>query len=95
MQNTTAPQTLIETLERMRLSDLLNGYVAPERVRRWNFLDVQRFAAEYSYEFAYEGGGVYGRLMLVPVTLHPVPPLRIITRSDHAAVHPSRPRRAA
>lgn len=74
---TTPPAALTETLERMNLSDLLTGYAAPERVRRWGFLSVERFAASHGYEFKRRDGNIYGALRLVPVSTAPAPALRI------------------
>lgn len=91
MNDTTHPAELVETLTRMGLSDLLEHYIAPERVRRWNFLKVESFAVECGYVFEREHGNVYGKLRLIPtlpVTNRMV--MRLITRSDHAAVHGSR-----
>lgn len=88
------PTELTETLARMGLSDLLDGYVAPERVRRWGFLSVERFAASHGYAFAREHGNIYGKLMLAPISTAPAPALRIVTKSDVAAVYGTR-RRAA
>ncbi len=92
MDNNTPqpPAPLTERLERMGLSDLLETFVAPERVRRWGFLSVERFAASYGYTFKREHGNLYGKLMLVPISTAPAPALRVITRSDHAAVYGSR-----
>jgi hypothetical protein len=61
----------------MNLSDLLSGFVAPERVRRWGFLAVERFAGAHGYEFARRDGNLYGALMLVPAVAAPVPKLRV------------------
>ncbi len=91
MDVSSVPAELAETLERMGLRDVLDGYIAPERVRRWGFLDVERFAAKYGYEFRREHGNIYGRLHLVPTAMTaPAPVLRLVTRSDVAAVHGSR-----
>lgn len=97
MQNsTTHPAELVEHLERMGLADVLDGYVAPERVRRWGFLKLEQYALEHAYHFDREFGNIYGKLMLVPIPPAPLKPaiIRLITRSDHAAVHGGR-RRAA
>jgi hypothetical protein len=90
------PAELTATLAHMGLSDLLEGYIAPERVRRWGVLAVERFASTHGYQFVRRDGNLYSALMLVPVVAAPVPQLqlRIVTRSDVAAVHGSR-RRAA
>jgi hypothetical protein len=88
------PAALVETLERMGLSDLLEGYIAPERVRRWGFLAVERFAASHGYAFAREHGNIYGKLHLTPAPTTPAPLMRLVTRSDVAAVYGSRPRAA-
>ncbi len=93
MNNTTHPETFRETLERMGLADLLETFIAPKRGRRWGFNEVERFARQNGYVFVREAGNVYGALKLVPAT--PAPVLRIITRSDHAAVFPSRHNRRA
>ena len=91
MQHTPAPETFVETLERLGLADLLDAFIAPERVRRIGFNDLEFFAREHGYCFVREGGNVYGKLMLVPVEpASPAPVLRLVTRSDVAAVHPSR-----
>jgi hypothetical protein len=87
---TDHPAALTETLARMGLSDLLEGYVAPERVRRWGFLSLERFAAEHGYSFERRDGNVYGALRLAPTVAAPAPRMRVITRSDVAAVHGSR-----
>ena len=87
------PAALTATLERMGLGDVLDGYIAPERVRRWGFLDVERFAAKYGYEFKREHGNLYGRLHLVlTAATVQAPVMRLVTRSDVAAVHGSRQR---
>lgn len=87
------PTELTATLERMGLGDVLDGFVAPERVRRWGFLDVERFAAKYGYEFRREHGNLYGQLHLVPIPATvQAPVMRLVTRSDVAAVHGSRRR---
>lgn len=77
----------------MGLRDLLEGFIAPERVRRWGFLDVERFAAKYGYGFNREYGNIYGRLHLVPTAATaPAPVLRLVTRGYVAAVYGSRHR---
>lgn len=87
MQDTT-PETFTETLNRMGLADALEGFIAPERVRRWGFLEVERFVREHGYKFVREHGNIYGKLQLVPLEpVGVVPALRLITRSDHAAVY--------
>jgi hypothetical protein len=90
MQDTTHPAELTATLARMGLADALDGYIAPKRVRRWGFLSVERFAASHGYAFERRGGNLYGALRLVPAVAAPAPKMRVITRSDHAAVHGSR-----
>ncbi len=91
MQYTPTPETFLATLERMGLADLLETFIAPERVHRWGFNDVETFAAENGYRFVREGNNVYGALQLVPaVPAAPAPVLRVITRSDHAAVYGTR-----
>lgn len=92
MHDTTAPEAFIATLEHLGIADALQGYIAPERVRRWGCLEVEAFAQEHGYCFARENGNLYGKLMLVPVeaTAAPAPVLRVVTRSDVAAVYPSR-----
>jgi hypothetical protein len=95
MKDTTDhPAVLVETLERMGLSNVLTGYVAPERVRRWGFLSVERFATSHGYAFARRDGNIYGALRLVPAVAASAPLMRLVTRSDVAAVYGSRPRAA-
>jgi len=90
MNDTAHPAELTETLERMGLSDLLTGFVAPERVRRWGFLSVERFVESHGYSFERREGNIHGALRLVRTVAAPVPAMRIITRSDHAARYGSR-----
>lgn len=78
---------LLANLEHLGITDALEGFIAPERVRRWGYLEVERFVREYGYQFVREHGNIYGRLMLVPVAPRVVPAFRVITRSDHAAVY--------
>ncbi len=95
MNNTTTPnlEPLRNALTTIGLSDLLTGYVARERVGV-RYTEISRAAARFGYGFRHENGNVYGALKLEPVDLTPAPVLRLITRSDHAAVTGSR-RRAA
>lgn len=83
---------LLANLEHMGILDALEGFIVPERVRRWGFLEVEAFARQHGYQFVREHGNIYGRLMLVPLEPVSVPALRVITRSDHAAAVPSRKR---
>lgn len=94
METTTHPAALTETLERMNLSDLLEGFVAPERVRRWNFSAVERFVQAHGYSFKRRDNNVYGALMLERTVAAPSPKMRMITKSDHMATYGSK-RRAA
>jgi len=95
MDHTTEHPTDLEAaLTQLGLSDLLGGYIARERVGV-RFLMLERLAARHGYRFEREQGNVYGRLRLVPSTTTPAPMMHMITRSDHAAVHGGRPRRAS
>ncbi len=88
------PAELEIALASIGLSDLLDGFIARERVGiRFNQLECA--AAKFGYEFKREHGNVYGRLQLVPIKASPMPMLRLITRSDHAAVHGGRRQRAS
>lgn len=98
MHNTAVahPAELVAKLERIRLADLLDGYIARERVGI-RFVKLERIAEQHGYRFEREHGNLYGKLMLVPIPPAPTNPpvMRVITRSDHAAVHGSRLRRVA
>ncbi len=66
MQNTSVhPAPLTERLERLGLTDLLNGYIARERVGI-RFLQLERFAHHNGYQFERENENIYGRLRLIP-----------------------------
>ena len=82
MNDTTPLKT---ALEQINLGDLLDGYVARERVGV-RYTEIARVAEQFDLEFKHRDGNVYGALMLVPVSTTPAPALRLITRSDHAAV---------
>lgn len=88
------PPELETALVSIGLADLLDGFIARERVGI-RFLSIERAAAKFGYEFEREHGNVYGRLQLVPIEASPMPMLRLITRSDHAAVHGGRHRRTS
>ncbi len=97
MDNTAAvhPAELVATLARLGLEDLLTGFIARERVGI-RFLKLERVAAEYGYQFDREHGNLYGKLGLIPTPPAPKQAImRLITRSDHAAVHGPRTRRVA
>ena len=83
-------RTALETID---LADLLTGYVTRERVGV-RYREISRAAAPFGLEFKHEHGNVYGRLKLEPVDNTPAPVMRIVTRSDVAAVYGSK-RRAA
>ena len=86
--NNTTPDTepLRTALEQINLADLLTGYVDQRRVGV-RYQEISRAAAQFGLTFAHEHGNLYGRLQLGPVSTTPAPTLRMITRSDHAAVH--------
>lgn len=88
------PAPLVETLERLGLQDLLVGYIDRTRVGI-QFVKLEQFAQRHGYQFDREFGNIYGRLRLIPTPPSVQrPTIRLITRSDHAAVHGSK-RRAA
>lgn len=88
------PAELETALASIGLSDLLDGFIARERVGI-RFLSIERAAAKFGYHFDREHGNIYGRLQLVPIEASPLPVIRLITRSDHAAVHGGRYQRAS
>lgn len=87
------PAELETALANIGLGDLLDGYIARERVGI-RFNSLERLAQQHGYGFEREHGNIYGRLRLVPAVAAPAPVMRLITRSDHAAVHGSRLGRA-
>lgn len=93
MHDTTDhPAPLVEALESIGLADLLDGFIARERVGV-RYRELGRAAQRFGYTFRHEGGNVYGRLWLVSIApAAPAPVVRLITRSDHAAVYGSRKR---
>lgn len=88
------PAELETALASIGLADLLDGFIARERVGI-RFNQIERAAAKFGYEFERELGNVYGKLQLVPIEASPMPVIRLITRSDHAAVHGGRRQRAS
>lgn len=91
MQDITAthPTALTTYLERLDLTDLLTGYVDRRVVHaRINVATLEVVVQRWGYCVAREGGNVYGYLMVTPAT--PAPVMRIVTRSDVAAVHGSK-----
>ncbi len=88
------PPELETALASIGLADLLDGFIARTRVGI-RFNQLERAAAKFGYEFKREHGNIYGRLQLVPIAASPMPVIRLITRSDHAAVHGGRYRRAS
>jgi len=87
------PAELETALANIGLADLLDDYIARARVGV-RFLEIERAAAKFGYEFRREHGNIYGRLWLVPTTTTPTPVMRLVTRSDVAAVHGGRRQRA-
>lgn len=87
------PLELETALASIGLDDLLDGFIARKRVGV-RFNQLARFAQQYGYEFAREHGNIYGRLRLVPAAATSAPVMRLVTRSDHAAVHGGRHQRA-
>ena len=86
MKDTTPLRAALAAID---LADLLDGFAARARVGV-RYLEIERAAARFGLRFAHEGGNVYGRLTLVPVSTTAAPKLRVVTRSDVAAVHGSR-----
>ena len=87
MDNTTTHpdlEPLRSALAAIGLADLLETYVARERVGV-RYCEIARVAADFGLEFKHEHGNVDNI---------PAPALRIVTRSDVAAVYGSK-RRAA
>jgi len=87
------PPELETALASIGLADLLDGFIARNRVGV-RFNQIERAAAQLGYEFKREHGNIYGRLRLVPAAATPAPVMRLVTRSDHAAVHGGRRQRA-
>ncbi len=90
----THPTALETALATIGLADLLGpDFIARRRIGV-RYREIAAAAARFGYGFRHEFGNVYGALKLEPVDPTPAPVLRLITRSDHAAVHGSK-RRAA
>ena len=90
MQHTSEVSTL---LEQINASDALTDYIDPKRLtRRVSFIDLELFLAKHGYKIERRDGNVYGFMMIVPAAPVAAPTLRLITRSDHAAVFGSRAR---
>lgn len=94
---TQPPAELTAALGHLGLTDLLDGYIDPKRVRARGYHGVEFLARRNGYTLKHEGGNIYGKLKLEPISLKlepistaPSPHLRIVTRSDVAAVHGSR-----
>lgn len=94
--NTTPehPSTLTATLERLGLTEMLGGYLPRQHVtRRVSWQEFTRFIESQGHEVVTERGNIYGKVGVRPaVPAAPVPALRVITRSDHAAAFGSRRR---
>ncbi len=89
--NNIIPATLIDYLERLGLADLLNDYVDRSRVHAVvNVSSLEIAVQRWGYRIEREDANVYGRLRLVPAPTTPAPVMRLVTRSDHAAVYGSR-----
>ncbi len=82
-------EPLRTALATINLADLLTGYVARERVGV-RYAEISRTAAQFGLEFRQLDGNVYGPVTLASVSTTPGPVLRLITRSDVAAVHGSK-----
>lgn len=92
MHDITHPAPLADALESIGLADLLDGYIARERIGV-RYREIERAAQRFGYAFKHEDGNVYGRLQLAPIApAAPAPVVHLITRSDHAAVYGSRKR---
>lgn len=92
MDSTVHPAELEVALASIDLGDLLEGFIARERVGV-RYRELERAAQRFGYAFKHEHGNAYGRLWLVPsAPVTPAPVMRLITRSDHAAVYGSRKR---
>jgi hypothetical protein len=95
MNDTAHPAALAETLEHLGLSEMLTGYIKRQDVtRRVSWHEFERFAQGLGYRVRLEHGNLYGRVGLERISTTPAAKLRLIVRSDHAAVHGSK-RRAA
>lgn len=95
MNDTTITlEPLRNALATIGLTDLLGDAYVDRRRVGVRYGEISRVAARFGLEFKHRDGNVYGALKLEPVSTTPGPVLRIVTRSDHAAVHGSK-RRAA
>lgn len=76
---------LIETLERLGLSEMLTAYVARGRiVRRVSWHSFERFVQAHGYRIERENGNLYGQLRLAPAPTTPDP----VSVSSPAATTP-------
>ncbi len=84
----TLPETFSATLAHYGWTEALTGYIPRDQITsKVSWQDFARVANSFGYRIVTEAGNVYGKIGLrLPVT-RPAPKLRVITRSDHAAVY--------
>jgi hypothetical protein len=83
-----APSPLTNVLAQIGVPEMLETYVPRQHVtRRVSWAQFERFVQSHGYEVKRENGNIYGKLMLVPTSSVVAPVMRLITRSDHAAVY--------
>jgi hypothetical protein len=82
------PATLTATLEHYGLSEVLTSYIPRQHItRRVSWCEFAAFVKSQGYEIVTEGGNIYGRVGVRPASTAKAPVLRMVTRSDVAAVY--------
>jgi hypothetical protein len=86
------PTTLTATLAHLGLTEVLTGFIPRQHVsRRVSWREFTRFVEGQGYTVVTERGDIYGRVGVRPAApAAPAPLLRVVTRSDVAAVYGSR-----
>jgi hypothetical protein len=88
---TPPPATLKATLEHYGLSEVLSGFIRRQHiVRRVSWREFVQFVESQGYEIVTEDSNIYGRVGIRPAQTAKAPVMRMVTRSDVAAVHGSR-----
>jgi hypothetical protein len=87
----STPATLTATLAHYGLFAALTGFIPRQQVTcRVSWREFAAFVKLQGYEIVTEGGNLYGKVGIRPVQTAKVPVMRLITRSDVAAVYGSR-----
>ena len=84
-------QALRSQFAQINAAEVMDTHIDPKRISlRTDMATLEAYLRRHGWMIERKNGNIYGFIRIVPAKPNVVPTLRLITRSDHAAVVGSR-----